>query len=364
MNNHHMMAGAPIMEQLCVTTAIIGLLAVGGKAIDSLYEMNTMPNRETAILNKALQEVKQCRSAAHILYKTFSLLEAGQLPFPERPTWIAVDHLIATLTDTVLAISDLQAAIEPIELCQGLPSRAAQCAEHTPKLTSLCARIRWHNLSMTMMMTILKCPGEADAQNSRVGLERRMTRLLTSNSDLAMRMRRLRDLYGIRAMARGTIPNHAPAAENAPRLPADRTSSSSSLSSSSSGPQSTTDSPQPKIWSILSGYSIANIPILSMIPLPVATLELREGNIFYTFDFARRVSRDLVELMQSGQGNSKMLRIILAKPIANNDLPTERLPLGTNPQTTTNVASNASSVKSSKGFKNPLRYRIRRKKLK
>jgi hypothetical protein len=150
------MAAVPILEQLCVTTAIIGLLAIGGKTIDSLYEMNTSPGRDTAILNKALQELKQCRSSVHILYKNFSLLEAGSLPYPDRATWISTDDLVATLTDTVLAVSDLQEAIEPIERCQGLAARVAACAQHAQRLSNLSTRIRWHNLTMNMMMTILK----------------------------------------------------------------------------------------------------------------------------------------------------------------------------------------------------------------
>lgn len=397
-------APVPILEQLCVTTAIIGLLAIGGKTIDSLYEMNTSPGRDTAILNKALQEVKQCRSSVHILYKNFSLLEAGQLPYPDRATWISIDDLIATLTDAVLAISDLQEAIVPIELCGNLSARIASCAQHSQKLSSLSARIRWHNLSMNMMMTILKCPGEQDAQNSRLGLERRMTRLLSSNGDLSLRMRRLRDSFGARSMARRPIPipNYAPVAQNAPRLPADRTSSASSISEASaststststsgqSGQQPTSDgdaittaaaaaaAPHPRLWSIFSGYNLADIPVLSMIPLPVLTLELRD-NEFYTFDFAQRVSDDLVELMQldpGQQGTSKMLRVILQKPVVALP-PGSSAGMNTTPNTTT-VPLDASAIapasttpaeepmrlKKMIKFKNPLKHRIRRKTVK
>ncbi|KAL6867097.1 hypothetical protein J3F83DRAFT_106567 [Trichoderma novae-zelandiae] len=386
------LAAVPILEQLCVTTAIIGLLAIGGKTIDSLYEMNTSPGRDTAILNRALQELKQCRSSVHILYKNFSLLEAGQLPYPDRATWISTDDLIATLTDTVLAVSDLQEAIEPIEKCPGLATRVAACAQHAQRLSNLSTRIRWHNLTMNMMMTILKCPGEQDAQNSKLGLERRMTRLLSSNSDLALRMRRLRDTFGARSMARRAIPNYAPVAQNAPRLPADRTSSASSISEAStsttsaqSGQQTATDgeaAPPPRLWSIFSGYNLADIPVLSMIPLPVLTLELRD-NEFYTFDFAQRVSEDLVELMQldpGQQGTSKMLRIILSKPMVGLP-PGTAAGMNTTPNTTsvaledpaaaptstTTTTTKAEPVRMSrmiKSFKNPLKHRIRRKKLK
>ncbi|KAL6909198.1 hypothetical protein GGI43DRAFT_170775 [Trichoderma evansii] len=385
-------APVPILEQLCVTTAIIGLLAIGGKTIDSLYEMNTSPGRDTSILNKALQEVKQCRSSVHILYKNFSLLEAGQLPYPDRATWISIDDLIATLTDAVLAISDLQEAIVPIEECENLSTRIASCKQHSQKLSSLSARIRWHNLSMNMMMTILKCPGEEDAQNSRLGLERRMTRLLSSNSDLSLRMRRLRDSFGARSMVRRAIqiPNYAPVAQNAPRLPADRTSSASSISEASastsasgqSSQQPTSDgdaaaaAPQPRLWSIFSGYNLADIPVLSMIPLPVLTLELRD-NEFYTFDFAQRVSDDLVELMQldpGQQGTSKMLRVILQKPVValppgssagmNTTPNTTTVPLDGSAIASTTPAQEPMRLKKMIKFKNPLKHRIRRKTVK
>ncbi|KAL7935128.1 hypothetical protein V8C35DRAFT_27223 [Trichoderma chlorosporum] len=382
-----MATSVPILEQLCVTTAIIGLLAISGKTIDSLYEMNTSPGRDTVILNRALQEIKQCRSSVHILYKNFSLLEAGQLPYPDRATWISTDDLIATLTDAVLAVSDLQEAIVPIELCQSLAARIIACNEHTQKLSSLSTRIRWHNLTMNMMMTILKCPGEQDAHNSRLGLERRMTRLLSSNRDLALRMRRLRDTFGARSMARRAIPNCAPVAQNAPRLPADRTSSASSISEASAStasgqstqqPAAETEAvPQPRLWSIFSGYNIADIPVLSMIPLPVLTLELRD-NEFYTFDFAQRVSEDLVELMQldpGQQGTSKMLRVILSKPVVT-PLP-GTAGMNTTPNTTTvaleppavdappaKLSDSMRMKKMIKSIKNPLKHGIRRKKLK
>lgn len=219
-----------------------------------------------------------------------------------------------------------------------------------------------------------------------------MTRLLSSNSDLSLRMRRLRDSFGARSMARRAIPNYAPVAQNAPRLPADRTSSASSISEASaststsgqSGQQPTSDgdaavaAPQPRLWSIFSGYNLADIPVLSMIPLPVLTLELRD-NEFYTFDFAQRVSDDLVELMQldpGQQGTSKMLRVILQKPVVALP-PGSSAGMNTTPNTapvpldasaiapaSTAPAEQPMRLKKMIKFKNPLKHRIRRKTVK
>lgn len=153
-----------IGEKLSVTTAIIGLLAVGGKTLDALWELNTPAHKANPIFAKALQELKQCRSTVHILYRTFSLVESAQLPFPERGTWIEADYLIATLTDTVLAVSDMQAICETLSLeRQGLATPPPEdinpgdrSSSYERVISALCSRIRWHNLSMTMMMTILK----------------------------------------------------------------------------------------------------------------------------------------------------------------------------------------------------------------
>lgn len=220
-----------------------------------------------------------------------------------------------------------------------------------------------------------------------------MTRLLSSNSDLSLRMRRLRDSFGARSMTRRAIPNYAPVAQNAPRLPADRTSSASSISEASaststsgqSSQQPTSDgdvaaaaTPQPRLWSIFSGYNLADIPVLSMIPLPVLTLELRD-NEFYTFDFAQRVSDDLVELMQldpGQQGTSKMLRVILQKPVVamppgssagmNTTPNTAAVPLDASaiaPASTT-PAEQPMRLKKMIKFRNPLKHRNRRKTVK
>ena len=150
------MATIMVTERLTVTTALIGLLAVGGRLIDILWDLDSAPDRESAFLNQALQAVKQCRSSIHVLHKTLSLLESSQLPFPERSAWIRVEHLVAVLTDTVLAFSELQAMCDVIDLELETVDYGAVRQQHGPAMATLCTRIRWLNLSCTMMMTVLK----------------------------------------------------------------------------------------------------------------------------------------------------------------------------------------------------------------
>ncbi|KAJ6786340.1 hypothetical protein PWT90_04730 [Aphanocladium album] len=294
------------MEHLSVTTASIGLLAVGGKILDMLLELNAVLGPSTTLINEALLESKQCRSSAHILYKTLCLLESARLPFPERSTWIQADDVVVTMADTVLAFSELQ------DTCYAIDNFLSASTEHTiicgkfePKLRSLCARIRWHHLSMTMMTTVLQCPGLVDAENSRASLEKRINRLLSSNSELANRMRTLIDVFANICGPAGSLVNYRLAAQQPPMVEEEVAPSSSSQGSG-----------RTRTWSTLSGYTLADMPIMSVIPIPVTTGELVDGDKFYTFEFARRVSHDLSELMKSeaGQGTSRSLGFILGKP--------------------------------------------------
>ncbi|KAG5952920.1 hypothetical protein E4U58_000598 [Claviceps cyperi] len=321
-----------VEEKLSVTTAIIGLLAVGGKTIDILWDLSTpSPKKRDAVLVRALHEVKQCRSTVHVLYKILSLLELAQLPYPERASWIKAEHLVAILTDTVLAMSELQAKCEALDTphpasiakATAAPSPSGkddgagvECASSPQKvIQGLCSRIRWHNLSMTMIMTILKCPGESDAQNSRVGLERRMKRLLSAKPSLSAQMRQLDSVFddhgrlGRENLPLYTLPVRHPQFWLLPRLsPYLGTVESSEPDGADAGPHTQSSSP-------LSGYTLADIPILSMIRLPVTTNELTDGALFYTLAYAQRVSHDLGELMQNqtGQDTSRSLGIILGR---------------------------------------------------
>lgn len=140
---------------LSTTTAITGLLEVGAAAIDILSDLNISPQHDTLVLNALLREVKECRSSVHAFYKTLNLIENGQIPIPARAAWISLDTLVATLTDTVLAFSRLSSLCCAVDE-ESTRSSPEDAAKHFEKrIKALCARIRWHNLSIAMMMTIV-----------------------------------------------------------------------------------------------------------------------------------------------------------------------------------------------------------------
>ncbi len=177
-------------------------------------------------------------------------------------------------------------------------------------------------------------PGEADAQNARVGLEHRMTRLLTSNTVLAARMRQLDDVFDEGGINRESLPHYSPPARNPqPQSPHQSalatTPAATAIPSSSSPPPPGTDDITPvpssptrtRVQTPLSGYTLAGIPVLSIIPLPITTIEIFDGPDVYTFAYARRVGRDLGELMQcqAGQGTTRSLGVVLGRSANGSD---------------------------------------------
>lgn len=309
------------METLSVNTAIIGILAVGTRIAEALWDLDANPGDEAALLDLAVQEVKQCRSSIKLLHKTLCLAEAGQLPYPERAAWIQADHIVGILTDMAMALSDLQITCEmhmqgsevqttiqnPAAVAysiggnqiQNHESVREQCVE---TIRALCSRIRWHNLSIAMLMTVLKCKADADAENSCRGLEQRMTRLLSSNADLSGRMSTLDDVYGAKPTAGAPPPNpYHIASASAPVSPVSISSptpltfsaSSADFYGSATGvvglrrPASS-----PRSWSTYTGYTLADLPHPSAVALPLTTYELRHGTVFYTVAYARQASQD------------------------------------------------------------------------
>jgi hypothetical protein len=158
------------MERLTVASAVAGSLAVGADVVDMLAQLQPpRPADRSGTVSLAVREMKQYRSSMQVLQKTLDLLEAGGLPFPERASWIQVDHLVAILTDTALAFSDLQATLDAEPPADALPvvitTAAAPDAasrptavvdQQAPRVRALCSRIRWLNISLTLILTILK----------------------------------------------------------------------------------------------------------------------------------------------------------------------------------------------------------------
>lgn len=136
-----------------------------------------------------------------------------------------------------------------------------------------------------------------------------MARLLSANTFLSGRMRQLdQHVLGRRETLHYSSPARHPQFWLLPRLAPYPGTAAAAAAAEGNGPAAQSSSP-------LRRYTLADIAALSTVALPVTTNELMDGNLFYTFPYARRVSGDLGELMasQAGQGTSRSLGIILGR---------------------------------------------------
>ncbi|RDA92045.1 hypothetical protein CP533_1002 [Ophiocordyceps camponoti-saundersi (nom. inval.)] len=216
-----------MIERLSVATAMVGLVADGGRISEKMMVMTPSP-----ALTRALHEMKQCRSTVQVLFKALYQLEAGRLPFPERASWIAVEDVVASLTDCVLAVAELQFVLWDGKIAVGEEQEEEEKEEWEEGVYALCSRIHWQLVSMTLMATILKCRGVADASYASVSLHRRMSRILNPDTALSRRMRSMQDV--------------------------------------------------PFFLPVSSCKTLADVPTFSLLPLPVTTDELGPGRELYS----------------------------------------------------------------------------------
>jgi hypothetical protein len=129
-------------------------------------------------------------------------------------------------------------------------------------------------------------------------------------------MRQLEDVFDGQAVEGDALPHYSPRArQQAFWVPQRGVPPTSTVIPGAGEHGSPNDQNVSRAISPFSGYTLADIPVLSIIPVPITTGELVDGNEFYTFAYARRVSRDLGELMQYqvGQGTSQSLGVILGR---------------------------------------------------
>lgn len=146
----------------------------------------------------------------------------------------------------------------------------------------------------------LPSPSQVDAQNASVALHRRLTRILTSDTALSHRMRFLQGASnGAVIMDRNAPPHYSVSDPEAPPPSSPPRSAPPRPAPPSRPAPSDPDSPAPyrsRAASPFSGYTLADIPVMSIVSLPVTTDELRDGSDVYTAAYARRMGRHLGQL--------------------------------------------------------------------
>lgn len=299
------------MEPFSVASSVAGLIIAAGKVYSLLDFISSVKNSPTTV-NDAKNEVKHARSALCSLERYLNNLASLN---PERTAMIRVDNLRVTLSDAMIAFSDFQTlllTLENIALVKAFivwPKYAKDIEEHM-------ARVQRHKTSLTLMLIILQSDTQLEASQSQKRLEALIEGVVQENKTLRKMMNESQDAFDARSTftkrqeddrfttwtrgngeddtetMRGNISesigrgsqNHVSEKgqqSRVLRLPFERIleqswvykrnqRNSCDCSFISSAERSYT-------WSIFSGFSLADVSILSVIAMPLTTMDLANG---------------------------------------------------------------------------------------
>ncbi|KAH8729099.1 hypothetical protein GQ44DRAFT_823826 [Phaeosphaeriaceae sp. PMI808] len=183
--------------------AIIGILAAAGTVAQILSPAVAAFGDATKNAAAVLSEVNQMRTILSALHGYLDDLEISP---QERKQLIQVDQLVATLTDGVLLFSELEAlALKLHKGGIGAVNRL-QWLRNDGKFASIRSRMQCFKSSITIMLNILQCESDREANRSHSQLLAITSVLLSSNRELSMRLARLETGLGVEESIRTARP--------------------------------------------------------------------------------------------------------------------------------------------------------------
>ncbi|KAJ4326785.1 hypothetical protein N0V84_002804 [Fusarium piperis] len=300
------------MEPLSATASIAGLITAVGKIYGLLDFISSVRNSPTVIRN-AKDEVKNAQSALYSLDRYLNSLASLN---PKRTAMIQIDDLRVTLTDAMMAFSEFETLlltldkIARVKAVIAWPKYAKEIEEHM-------AKVQRYKTSLTLMLNILQCETQLEASQSQERLHVLIESVMQENKTLKQMMnesqhsfdaqstftKRQEDDRSIRdndeddtETIRGSVGVHTRDSigggsqkDNSKkghqsrmlRLPFERILEQSWVyrrnQRNSCDRSFISSAERSHTWSVFSGFSLADVSILSVIAMPLTTMDLANG---------------------------------------------------------------------------------------
>jgi len=144
------------MDPLSVTASIVGIIAAAGKVVE--------------LVGPVVRGIKNAPGALRDVYAESTDIQAilsSLQPFlcnlssvaPARLALIQLDQLIVTFTDAVLAFSELDLLLEPLQagIGQALPFLTrAKWVTKQGRICDIVARLQRHKATLSLMLNIIQ----------------------------------------------------------------------------------------------------------------------------------------------------------------------------------------------------------------
>ncbi|KAK4032307.1 hypothetical protein C8A01DRAFT_20607 [Parachaetomium inaequale] len=305
------------MDPLSITSAIVGLLTAAGKVYALLEVFSAIRNAPAAIKD-AQNEVQHAEIALRSMQRLLHRLDVSN----PRRSLIQVDELRITLADAMLAFSAFETMLQRLASLTRVRV-AISWVKFSKQMDEHVARIGRHQQSLTLMMSILQCDSDLEAYLSQQKLQSLIEKVLAENTELRQKLAESLRICSPCAVAtrhpedeNATIRQRKNGNDDASTLRGvGRTYSIQSAISHFSNvgnfgggiirfafenileqsrvyrrnanqvecDRSYTSTAQVShAWSVFSGYSLADISVLSVIAMPLTTLDIENGNHYPT----------------------------------------------------------------------------------
>ncbi|CAG9982043.1 unnamed protein product [Clonostachys byssicola] len=257
------------MDPLSVAASIAGLTTAAGEVAKILKPYISAVSETVPQI--ALQVYAEVESTQTILSAVQRLI--NNLSLAKNTSLIQVDDVVAILTDGVLVYSDLEEAVG--ELRTELPADSIPLwsrliwAHKESKMLSLLTRVQGFKSSTSLILNLLNCESNQQAEQHRVDLTRSIDKLLEGNQDLARRMMMLEGLINLQHT---DVAGHDtdPAEDALPTIPEASAARAPPVSFS----DFEADLESSRVYgrakrSMLSGISLSKVSNISVIALPI-----------------------------------------------------------------------------------------------
>ncbi|MCJ1328076.1 hypothetical protein MMC10_004751 [Thelotrema lepadinum] len=184
------------MEPLSIIAAAVGLTGAAASVYTSLSSVVTKVEDVPHELRALMTEMNGMHTAVDSLRRI--LQRVSRLP-EHRASLISLDRLVATLTETICTVSELETIIEPFNIMNTpayplIKNRAVvlkdrlQVAFKSTRTAVLIERLQRTQTSLILMFNIIQCESDREAVEFQESLTILMEQIVVQNEDLSRRL--------------------------------------------------------------------------------------------------------------------------------------------------------------------------------
>ncbi|KAK1752344.1 putative ras-2 protein [Echria macrotheca] len=302
-------------DPLSIAASVVGLVSVAGKisTVITSFVLGVADVPESA--RAALAAVDAMRLTLASVRQLMTKL--SEMP-RQRKEMIHVTHLVVIFREAILSFSELEGIICPASASVGETTGAWDAVKwllQEKRITAAVQRLESHRTSLSAVLNILQCQSQIEAQESLSSLQKTVQELVDRNENLLRRLEQYHCSYAENASVRffddgeSVLPRQEPPAE----IPGSSSNERAIGSSEDSGSPRDAMSPrdfeitleQTRVyarvqsndcdisftssevrttaWSMLSGLSLNDISIISVLALPISLDEVESFGSQVTF---------------------------------------------------------------------------------